>query len=206
MKNFIENGDKFVYVVPNGTTINSGDFVLAGALSGVSQDTATGVADGSVTIVVKRTGVFELPKTTGETWSQGDRVFWNSATSKFTTDTSKTPVHGVVFAAAASGDTTASLLLSERGGLKTAAGQATTASASDTVVTGLSKVIAAVATLEDSPVIGCDRATAVIGDQNGTPAAGSTLVKTWKPTASGDATPIAATTFTKKVNWIAFGI
>lgn len=90
-------------------------------------------------------------------------------------------------------------------GYKVARGQATTASASDTVVTGLASVVAAVANLEDAPVIGCDRAQAVIGDQAGTPAAGSILIKTFKPTATNDATPVTATTTGKKVNWIAVG-
>lgn len=90
-------------------------------------------------------------------------------------------------------------------GYKIARGQATTATASDTVVTGLATVVAVVANLESAPVIGCDRGTGAIGDQAGTPAAGSILIQTWKPTASGDATPIAATTFSKKVNWIAIG-
>lgn len=90
-------------------------------------------------------------------------------------------------------------------GYKIARGQATTSTASDTVVTGLATVVAAVANLEDAPVIGCDRAQAVIGDQAGTPAAGSILIKTFKPTATGDATPVAATTTSKKVNWIAIG-
>jgi hypothetical protein len=90
-------------------------------------------------------------------------------------------------------------------GKKIAAGQKTTESASDTVVTGLASVSAAVAVLDSDPVLTCQFATASIGDQAGTPAAGSILVKTWMPTAANDATPIAATTFTKKVNWIAFG-
>lgn len=90
-------------------------------------------------------------------------------------------------------------------GYKIARGQATTVAASDTIVTGLTTVVSVVASLESAPVIGCDRASASIGDQAGTPAAGSILVQTWKPTATGDATPIAATTFTKKVNWIAIG-
>jgi len=89
--------------------------------------------------------------------------------------------------------------------LAVATGQMTTATASDTVVTGLAKVSAAVAVLEDAPVIGCDRALAAIGDQAGAPASGSILVKTYKPTLTTDATPIAATTFSKKVNWIAWG-
>jgi hypothetical protein len=90
-------------------------------------------------------------------------------------------------------------------GYKIARGQHTTASATDTIVTGLATVVSAVANLEDAPVIGCDRAQANIGDQAGAPAAGSILIKTFKPTAPGDSTPIAATTFGKKVNWTAIG-
>ena len=89
--------------------------------------------------------------------------------------------------------------------LKVVSGQSTTVAASDTIVTGLRKVLYAVASLEDSPVIGADRAQAVVGDQAGTPAAGSFLLKTFKPTSSADTTPIAATTFSKKVNWVAIG-
>jgi hypothetical protein len=90
-------------------------------------------------------------------------------------------------------------------GYRVAFGQTTTVAASDTVATGLRQVVAAVAVLEDAPVIGCDRALAAIGDQVGTPAAGSILIKTFKPTSTSDTTPIAATTFTKKVNWMAIG-
>jgi hypothetical protein len=90
-------------------------------------------------------------------------------------------------------------------GYKIARGQATSVTASDTVVTGLSTVVAAIANLESAPVIGCDRATASIGDQSGSPAAGSVLIQSWKPTSSSDTTPIAATTFSKKVNWVAIG-
>jgi hypothetical protein len=85
---------------------------------------------------------------------------------------------------------------------KPALGQATTASASDTVVTGLSKVTACVANLDSAPTADPETATCSIGDQNGSPAAGSILVQTWK-TLGG--TPAAATTFSKKVNWIAIG-
>ena len=84
-------------------------------------------------------------------------------------------------------------------------GQHTTVAASDTIDTGLRKVLYAVAQLEDAPVIGCDRALAAVGDQNGTPAIGSILIKTFKPTTTTDTTPIAATTFSKKVNYIAIG-
>lgn len=93
-------------------------------------------------------------------------------------------------------------------GYKIARGQATTVAASDTIITGLATVVSAYANMDDDPVVGCSFASASIGDQAGTPAAGSILLKTWKPTTAGVAgnpDVIAATTFTKKVNWIAVG-
>lgn len=90
-------------------------------------------------------------------------------------------------------------------GYKIARGQLTTATASDTVVTGLTTVVSVVATLDSDPVDDPFMVTASIGDQAGTPAAGSVLIKTWKNTGGTDPTPAAATTFSKKVNWIAIG-
>jgi len=94
---------------------------------------------------------------------------------------------------------------SKGGELKIASGQVTTVAASDTIMTGLRAVRYAMAGHEVAPILNCHRAQAVIGDQAGTPAAGSILIKTWKRTASGDSTPIAASTFGKKVNFVAFG-
>ena len=90
-------------------------------------------------------------------------------------------------------------------GYKIARGVTTTATASDTVATGLTTVIAAVASLEDAPGLDPGLCQAVVGDQAGTPAAGSILIKTYKFTSTANPTPIAATTFTKKVSWVAIG-
>jgi hypothetical protein len=90
-------------------------------------------------------------------------------------------------------------------GKKVAYGQQTTVAASDTVVTGLATVTACVASLESDPADDPEWTTCAVGDQAGTPAAGSILVKTWKNTGGTDPTPVAATTFSKKVNWIAWG-
>jgi len=90
-------------------------------------------------------------------------------------------------------------------GMKLARGQATTVAASDTIVTGLATVVAVVATLDSDPGDDPEWVSASIGDQAGTPAAGSFLLKTWKNTGGNDPTPAAASTFSKKVNWIAIG-
>lgn len=89
-------------------------------------------------------------------------------------------------------------------GYKIARGVHTTVAAADTVVTGLSTVVAVVACLSSDPTDDPEMVSATIGDQAGTPAAGSVIIKTWKNGAT-DPTPAAATTFTKLVNWIAIG-
>lgn len=90
--------------------------------------------------------------------------------------------------------------------LPVAYGQQTTVAASDTIATGLGKLAGVAASLSDAPVVGCQFVTADIGDQIGAPPAGSFFLKTWKATATADTTQIAASTFGKKVNWIAVGI
>jgi hypothetical protein len=90
-------------------------------------------------------------------------------------------------------------------GVKVVAGQQVTVTASDTIVTGLRKVLAVIVSLDDSQALALSDATATIGDQAGTPAAGAILLKTWKATSAADGTPLAATAFGAKVNWIAFG-
>lgn len=90
-------------------------------------------------------------------------------------------------------------------GYKLARGQATTSTASDTVATGLATVVSAVASLDSDPTDDPFMCSCSIGDQAGSPVAGSILIKTWKNTGGTDPTPQAAGTFSKKVNWIAVG-
>jgi hypothetical protein len=90
-------------------------------------------------------------------------------------------------------------------GVRVVAGQITTATAADTVVTGLATVVAAFATLDSDPSDNPLYANATIGNQTGAPAAGSIIVKTWQDTGGTDPSPTAATTFAKKVNWLAVG-
>lgn len=105
----------------------------------------------------------------------------------------------------------AAIVANQVGGIgasyKVARGQHTQVAASDTVVTGLTTVVAVIASWESNPTVKQLFLAAAIGDQAGSPAAGSILLKTFKPTAVNDVTPTAATDFTDnlKVNWIAIG-
>lgn len=83
---------------------------------------------------------------------------------------------------------------------KIAYGQHTTVAAADTVVSGLAVVEAVVVSMDADPVDDPFMASAVV------PASGGSFtLKTWKNTGGTDPTPVAATTFAKKVNWVAFG-
>lgn len=92
-------------------------------------------------------------------------------------------------------------------GYKIARGVHTQAAASDTVVTGLATVVAAIVGFGGAPTVKQLFCAGSIGDQAGTPAAGSILITTYKPTAVNDVTPTAATDFTDnvKVAWVAIG-
>ena len=90
-------------------------------------------------------------------------------------------------------------------GYKIARGTITPVSESDTVVTGLATVVAAVASLKGAPTLTCMFVAADIGNQAGAPAAGSIYIKTYKPTGAADVTPIASTTPWSAIDWIAIG-
>lgn len=89
-------------------------------------------------------------------------------------------------------------------GIKVARGVAAV-TGSATVVTGLATVVAVVASMAaDASLTNGNAVSATIGDQAGTPAAGSVILKVWKPTANNDTTP-AASAAAVNVNWIAIG-
>ncbi len=90
-------------------------------------------------------------------------------------------------------------------GKKVAFGTTTPTDGNITVATGLSNVDSVVASFDGDPVITCLYCHATVGDQAGSPAAGSVNIITEKPTAVDNATPIAATTPFVDVNWIAVG-
>lgn len=76
---------------------------------------------------------------------------------------------------------------------------------SGTVVTGLATVVSVQATMvEDSSLTNGTTVTATIGNQAGTPPAGSVILKVWKPTSSVDATPIPGAAAVN-LNWLAVG-
>lgn len=90
---------------------------------------------------------------------------------------------------------------------KIARGVHTQVAASDTVVTGLSTVVAVVTSFQSAPTVKQLYIAGDIGNQSGAPAAGSVLIKSYKPTAVDNCTPTAATDFSENLvfGWVAIG-
>lgn len=90
-------------------------------------------------------------------------------------------------------------------GYKIARGTTTPTAGSQAVATGLATVVAVVVSLKGDPTLTHMWSTGDVGNQAGAPAAGSFTLKSWKPTANNDVTPVAATTPWGAVHWIAIG-
>jgi hypothetical protein len=79
-----------------------------------------------------------------------------------------------------------------------------TVTAADEVVTGLGPLRHVFVSFKGDPVEGAKFVSADIGDQAGSPDAGSFTLSTWLDT-DADAAPAVATTFEIDVEWIAIG-
>lgn len=197
MNNYRETGDTVVVAAPE--TADSGEFLIKGAFAGVAAAAAASGAD----VVLKRSGVFELPKATGAAWVQGDRLYWDASAKKFTLTAGNNQPMGVAFSAAASGDTTGEvdLQLGGSGGFKMACGEGVLDGTNPTpVTTGLTTTIAAIAQLKGSAAPGDNTSvlTVVVGTADFD-------VYAWKNTSGSDPT-LVASTGTESFYWIAFGL
>lgn len=195
-----------------GSAVSAGDVVVVNSVLHFAQ---LDIAANALGALAAADGVWKGNKVTGAI-SAGDRIYWDASGSPVTgtvstgaftkTPTASTRFAGYAVVAAASGDSYVYFWKSSSDtDYRIRAGQATSASATDTIVTGLNVVVGAVATYDGDASDANFTVTATTGDQAGTPAAGSFILKTWKNTSGTDPTPVATTSFSVKVNWIAFG-
>jgi predicted RecA/RadA family phage recombinase len=82
MKNFVQTGDIVPVIAP--ADVKSGDLVVVGTLFGVAHaDAASGAP-----VEIKTSGVFILPKTSAQAWTQGVKVYWDATNKVLTTTVS----------------------------------------------------------------------------------------------------------------------
>ncbi len=102
MQNAVHDGNTMEYTNA-GSAIAAGGVVALGFGVGVAV-TAIAATTGVGTLHVR--GVFLLAKTTSQTWTQGDKLYWDSGTSKFTNVASGKQAAGFADIAAGSADAT----------------------------------------------------------------------------------------------------
>lgn len=107
MKNFVQPGDSMTLTAPGGG-VTSGSVYKIGQLLVV----ATHDADAADAFVGKTTGVFsDMPKATGQSWTEGAALYWDNGAGKFTTTASGNLLAGCAAEAAGSSDTTGTVRL-----------------------------------------------------------------------------------------------
>jgi predicted RecA/RadA family phage recombinase len=106
MNNFIQTGDVLELTAPAGG-VSSGDLVIVGAIAGVAAKDAA--EDEKVNI--QTTGVFSLPKTSAQAWSEGDRIYWDAANSRADKTATLGTFIGIAAAAAANPSATGKVRL-----------------------------------------------------------------------------------------------
>jgi predicted RecA/RadA family phage recombinase len=101
MKNFIQPGKVITVTAPSGG-VSSGDGIVVGALFGI---VTTDAAEAAM-VEIALTGVFELPKASGQS-NEGAAVWWDTSPGEVVNATAAGafPI-GVAVAAAGSSDTT----------------------------------------------------------------------------------------------------
>lgn len=100
MQNHIQSGDTLELTAPVGGVV-SGTAYKIGQLLVV----AVADADAGDKFSGKTTGVYDLPKATGQAWTEGALLYWDNTNHRFTTTATGNLLAACAAAAAASGDT-----------------------------------------------------------------------------------------------------
>lgn len=109
MSQFVQKGEHLDYT-PSSAKV-AGEVVLLNKVVGICpRDIAANEAS-----AISITGVWEVDKTTGQAWAQGEPLYWVAGTSKFSTSASGNTKAGYAAKAALSGDTVGQIVLMQQG-------------------------------------------------------------------------------------------
>lgn len=107
MNNYSHKGDVMPYTAPSGGVVTGVPVLISGLLVIPAFTAAEDAAfEGAVV------GVFTgLAKTTGQAWAEGEKLYWVTGTSKFSTTAGGNQLVGTAAVAAGSADTTGAVRL-----------------------------------------------------------------------------------------------
>lgn len=200
---FIQEGKSIDHVASGA--VAAGDVVVLDNMIGIAKSPIDDTDTGALSVE----GVFSLPKAAVAV-TVGQKVYWDSsATQCVVTPASDDYFLGLAVEAAASGDARVKVKINEAVAQPSVEGVGpgyaiargvSSITGTSTFATGLATVVACGASLGENAALTGNAVS--VDPAPGT--AGQITVKVWKPTASGDCTPIAATA-AKSVNWWAIG-
>lgn len=106
MQTYVQPGEVLTLTAPGGGAVSGTPYKI-GSLIVVSCIDADAAAPFTAMVV----GVATVPKATGQTWSEGAKLYWDNGAGKFTTTSGGNTLAGVAVADAASGDATGQMRL-----------------------------------------------------------------------------------------------
>lgn len=104
--NFKHEGETLKVTAP--AAVSSGDVIKINNLVGIC---LTDAESGATVELAITKAWSDLPKATGESWSQGETVYWDNSAENFTTTATSNTEAGVADADAGSADATGDVLL-----------------------------------------------------------------------------------------------
>lgn len=110
MKNKVQSGKVLTLTAPTGGVVSGTAYKVGGMVVVACVSAAEGES-----FAAEVEGVYTLPKTTSEAWTEGAKLYWDNTAKSFTTTSTSNTLAGFAAAAAASADTTGNVLVTQLG-------------------------------------------------------------------------------------------
>lgn len=196
-----------------GSAVTAGDVIVVGDQPRIAH---SDIAASALGALAAGGGVYTVPKTAGggTAIAAGKKVYWDDTNNVITETPSTHRLIGITVAASLDADTTQDIIhlataatinavAGVASGYKIARGTATLdGSNPTTVATGLTTIVAAVATLKSATTPGDDPSWVSV-DYTGSD--GNLNIYAWKNTGGTDPTLVASTNNAATFDWIAIG-
>lgn len=111
MENFVQKGDTIDLTAPSGGVVSGTTYKIGVILCVAANTIAAGL-----TFPAAVTGVYDLAKATGETWAEGDALYWDNTAKDWTKTSSSNTIGGYAVLANQSADTVGRLRLTPKAG------------------------------------------------------------------------------------------
>lgn len=106
MKNYLQDGHNLTLTAPGGGVVSGSGYVIGGLFV-----VAVATAAATESFVGTTCGVFSLPKTAAQAWTEGQKIYWDAGNARADSDGTVGMLIGVATAVAANPTATGSVRL-----------------------------------------------------------------------------------------------